>query len=72
MVIKFYKKKLSISYKVEWEVEVSHAAIETLAIQKYNCPSRIPLAEDLKALSLHVKNEAEIIISKHELPPTVV
>ena len=48
-------------YKEEWEVEISHAALETLRIHKYNKPSRIPLAEDLKALSSYLKKRAKEI-----------
>ncbi|KAL4221113.1 hypothetical protein ACF0H5_019373 [Mactra antiquata] len=48
-------------YLEDWDSEVSHAALETLEIKKYNKTSRIPLAEDLKALSTHLKVKAEVL-----------
>lgn len=46
-------------YVEEWDTDVSHAALETANIQKYNKPTRVPLAQDLKALTLHLKQKAE-------------
>jgi len=44
--------------KCTWETEVSHAAGDALENWKYNKPTRAPLADDLKALTAHLKNKA--------------
>lgn len=51
-------------YKEDWEIEVGHTALETLESQQYNKPRRIPLAEDLKALSDFLKNKADVLCEK--------
>lgn len=42
-------------YKSEWKIEISHHALETLEVKKYNKPLRLPFAGDLKALTLFLK-----------------
>lgn len=54
------------AYTEDWDTEVSHAAGETLEKMKYNKPTRIPLAEDLKALTAHLKSKAEYLTEMFE------
>lgn len=54
-------------YKEDWKIDVSHAALETAEIKKYNKPAQIPLAEDLKALSNYLKGQANNIMGMCEI-----
>ncbi|XP_060590855.1 uncharacterized protein LOC132745869 isoform X2 [Ruditapes philippinarum] len=49
-------------YIEDWETEISHFALQTLETEKYNKPKRIPLAQDLKALTTYLKKEAAILL----------
>ena len=54
-------------YEEEWDEEISHLALETREIRKYNKPSAIPLAEDLILLSNHLNVKVKPIMEKSEI-----
>jgi hypothetical protein len=51
----------------DYKIDVGHTAFETMEIAKYNKPSQIPLADDLKILSAYLKEQAHTIMGMSEL-----
>ncbi|KAL4234518.1 hypothetical protein ACF0H5_006161 [Mactra antiquata] len=60
-------KRFIEMYKEDYKIDVGHTAFETMEIAKYNKPSQIPLADDLKTLSVYLKEQANTIMGMSEL-----